>query len=306
VQRISVVRLESNDPVCTSCNNITDGGQIGNDQSGCAPFNPGDLTNITAASGGNGTIEYRWAASISGTAPQGFDDPNWTVINTADQIVYKPGTINQTTYYVRFSRRSGCEEWTGMSNVVEVEVLGDDISAEFEVLNDPICSGSVLDLAAFDVGTNAAYDWYFFNGPSTSSTFRGSRSGQEVNFTFTSGGEKLVRLSVTNSYGCSAIIDQVITVLDEGNPACANNLIQNNLELRLALNPDDEVMLDWKATNEPGGAVYEIEHSLDGINFEVIGTNDSGSKSGNAMLYDYIDDMVSFGVNYYRVKQILT
>ncbi|MFT7450367.1 MAG: hypothetical protein ACI9VN_001084 [Patescibacteria group bacterium] len=297
--------LGNNDPACSSCSNITDGGQIGNDQSGCAPFNPGDLTNITAPSGGNGTIEYRWAASISGTAPQGFDDPNWTVINIADQIIYKPGTINQTTYYIRFSKRSGCEEWTGMSNFVEVEVMGDDITAEFEVLSDPICSGSVLYLAAFDVGTNAAYDWYFFNGPSTNSTFIGGRSGQEVNFTFTSGGEKLVRLSVTNSFGCSAIIDQIITVLAEGDPACANNLVQNNLELRLALNPDDEVMLDWKATNEPGGAIYEVEHSLDGINFDIIGSNDSGSKSGNAMLYEYVDDMVSFGLNYYRVKQVL-
>ncbi|MFK7808442.1 MAG: SdrD B-like domain-containing protein, partial [Saprospiraceae bacterium] len=299
--------LPTNDPACSNCNNITAGGQIGTDQSGCAPFNPGDLTNIIAPSGGNGSVEYRWAASITSTTPTGFDDPNWTVIPNADEIVYKPGTINQTTYYVRFSKRSGCDEWTGVSNVVTVEVLGQDITAEFEVLSDPICAGTTIDLAAFDIGENAGYDWYFFNGPSASNTYMGSRNGQEVSFLFTSSGEKLVRLSVVNSTGCSAIVDKIITILEEDHPDCVDNLVQNDFDLRLKLNADDEVVLDWKVNNEPAGAVYEIEHSLDGVDFDIIGSaNGDGEKSGNAMLYEYIDDMASFGMNYYRIKQITT
>jgi hypothetical protein len=297
--------LASNDPACSSCSNVTNGGQIGSNQSGCAPFNPGNLTNISSPSGGNGTLEYRWAASITGLTPQGINDPNWTVITGADQIVYKPGTINQTTYYVRFSKRSGCDIWAGISNVVKVEVLGQDITANFEVLNDFICAGTSIDFAAFDIGNLASYDWYFFNGPSTSSTYMGSRDGQEISFTFTSPGVKLIRLSVVNSFGCSAIIDQTITVLDQTHPDCANNLVNNSFELYVRLNEADEVVLDWTAISEPSGASYMIEHSSNGVDFEIIGSaNGNGVRTGNTMAYTYIDDMATFGVNYYRIRQI--
>ncbi len=64
------------------------------------------------------------------------------------------------------------------------------------------------------------------------------------------------------------------------------------------------VALKWSASAAKSGAVYFIEHSQNGKDFETIGqVNDHGTigLSGN---YSFLHNTPSFGQNFYRIKQV--
>jgi hypothetical protein len=101
----------------TSCDNVTNGGVIAGNETGCAnpTFDPSIITNVSLPTGGTGDIEYMWMKTTV--------DPNqpvstWTPIAGSNSPEYDPGPITQTTWYTRCSRRSGCTEYSGESNIV--------------------------------------------------------------------------------------------------------------------------------------------------------------------------------------------
>lgn len=116
------------------CDNVTDGGSIGFDQSGCAPYTADVLQNVVSPSGGTGELEYLWFGSFVG----GFFDPaspDWFPLSNSNTADYDPGTVTQTTFYIRCSRRAGCDEYTGETNILEIEVL---TTPQLEVESDNI------------------------------------------------------------------------------------------------------------------------------------------------------------------------
>jgi hypothetical protein len=113
---------ESNDCTvtinCTTCNNLTSGGTIGSNQSGCSGFDPDAFTNIASPSGGSGALEIIWMYWNAST--------NWnmTVINGATGLTYDPGMITEDTYFRRCARRQGCSNYDGESNDVFIDITG--------------------------------------------------------------------------------------------------------------------------------------------------------------------------------------
>jgi hypothetical protein len=107
---ILIIAIFCSQESAAQCDNVTSGGTIGTDQSGCNSFNPANITNITFPSGGTGTIEYQWQLSTDGVS--------WTDISGATIQNYDPTTIFFTRYYKRLSRRSGCTAYDGISNTV--------------------------------------------------------------------------------------------------------------------------------------------------------------------------------------------
>ena len=104
------------------CDNVTDGGTIGNDQVGCqAPFDPAPLVNLTLPTGGTNVLQYQWIFSIAGT-PYFPGSPDWAIIPGAVQAGYDPGPVSQTTYFIRLSRRHGCSDYDGVSNMVTITI----------------------------------------------------------------------------------------------------------------------------------------------------------------------------------------
>jgi hypothetical protein len=109
-------------PDCPFCDPLTAGGVIEGDESRCGPYNPSPITNLELPEGGTGDIEYMWLSSTDDCML--FDISNR--IFGADGPDYDPPTINQTTYYQRWSRRADCPMWTlGQSNCIVKEVLTD-------------------------------------------------------------------------------------------------------------------------------------------------------------------------------------
>jgi gliding motility-associated-like protein len=89
-------------------------GAIGTSQSICsgAAIN---LTEVTAASGGNGTYSYTWKSSTIGTS-SGFSDISGATSNT-----YGTSGITSTTYFVREVKSGSCTAQIG--NPVTITVL---------------------------------------------------------------------------------------------------------------------------------------------------------------------------------------
>ncbi len=90
-------------------------------------------------------------------------------------------------------------------------VLACDVTAAFTTQQE-FCEDELAQFTAEDAGPGATYEWVFFNGPSNTSTFIGTRSGYDVPFRFTSPGEKFVKLLVTLPNGCQAIEERVLSV----------------------------------------------------------------------------------------------
>ncbi len=98
------------------CDNITDGGQIGYDESECQTYNPAEIVNLQLPSGGTGQIEYVWLKSTTGCP----DNPNQAIPNS-NSPTYDPEPINQTTWFLRCARRAGCDVYIE-SNCIKKEV----------------------------------------------------------------------------------------------------------------------------------------------------------------------------------------
>jgi len=140
------------------CDNLTDGGIISGDESGCnSPiFDPSPILSTAPASGGSGTIEYLWMKTTG--------DPNspfntWQIIPGADGATYDPTPITETTYFGRCSRRSGCTEYIGETNFVVKSISCCDINAAISPLNSAICTKEPLSLAVTGNGTGFTYLW---------------------------------------------------------------------------------------------------------------------------------------------------
>ncbi len=79
---------------------------------------PSRITNSRSASGGNGTITYRWESNIN-TYTSGWSD------TYATGETYQPSRLTKTTYFRRVAT-SGSQ--TAYSNVVVVNVIGSPLS----------------------------------------------------------------------------------------------------------------------------------------------------------------------------------
>lgn len=199
-----------------ACCNVTAAGTIGNGQSNCGPFDPSEITNVQSPSGGLGTIEYIWLSSNVNVANTS-GNPYWSTIAGSNSATYDPGMINQTTYYIRCSRRSGCSAWVGESNIIAMVVNPQPI-ATISSMSDVSCFNGA-DGSATVVGSNGTapytYSWTPTGGTNSQAT--GLAAGT-------------YNVTITDANGCNANTSVQITepsdlVLSgtESDVTCANN-----------------------------------------------------------------------------------
>jgi hypothetical protein len=130
-----------------TCSNVTNGGQIGSNQTSClATYDPAPITNTTLPTGGTGNLEYMWLKSTTTCiAPNGSNDSEWEQISGANASSFDPGPLYQNTCYLRCSRRAGCTNWDGESNVVSVTVSGPavQIASPITLVKDRVITNEV-------------------------------------------------------------------------------------------------------------------------------------------------------------------
>lgn len=109
----------------TFCDNVTDGGHIGDDEVLCDGNNdPAEIISNTDASGGSGgAIEYVWLKNTTTSTPPTTTNMNgWVEIPNTNSPNYDPASISETTWFIRCARRNGCGIYLGESNIIEKTV----------------------------------------------------------------------------------------------------------------------------------------------------------------------------------------
>lgn len=103
------------------CNNAIDGGMIGADEILCeGNITATTIDNISEATGGNGALEYSWMKNTTtGEWSEDNSDNGWIIILGATNSYYNPGDLDETTWFVRCAKRSGCNTFVAKSNVIE-------------------------------------------------------------------------------------------------------------------------------------------------------------------------------------------
>jgi SdrD B-like domain/Ig-like domain CHU_C associated/HYR domain len=164
----------------TCCSNVTAGGTIAANQSGCSGFDPEAFTSVASPTGGTGALEYVWLRSTTATTLTSANQSEWFAIAGATGATYDAGPLTKTTAYIRCSRRAGCSDYVGESNIIIVTINtncgGKDpicISRKTPILNNVLC-GSTTNYGLFfsDLKGNVA----------TPSTLYSVKSGELTEF----------------------------------------------------------------------------------------------------------------------------
>jgi|GEM_PF-1830490 len=166
------------------CCNVTDAGEIGNEQENCGGFDPQAITSLALPSGGIGTIEYVWLEREPGQA--------FSVIAGANGPTYDPGYISTTMEYRRCSRRNGCTSYIGESNWVVMTVL-DPATVAVTATNGDCSNGN---LGSATASGASSYEW---STGATTATINGLAAG-----TYT--------VTATNTDGCTATAEATVSV----------------------------------------------------------------------------------------------
>ncbi len=96
--------------------------------------------------------------------------------------------------------------------------------------------------------------------------------------------------------GCQSLED---TVTFGGRP-----LPLRLLEFTARLFEKNKGRLEWRVIESQSGIRYEVEQSFDGSNFTLLATVLSRGQVNEEKRYEAIDDALSPGMNYYRIKEI--
>jgi hypothetical protein len=67
--------------------------------------------------------------------------------------------------------------------------------------------------------------------------------------------------------------------------------------------PNDNSFLNWETSTELNNDYFSVYRSIDGVQFDLIGTIDGQGNSNQATHYQFIDILPRYGVNYYMLKQ---
>lgn len=270
------------------CDNVTDGGLVGYDEDLCGlGADPAPIVNLTSPTGGFGNIEYMWLYSYI-PIYNGAGDPNWTPIPNSNASVYDPGPLLQSTYYIRCSRRTGCTEYPGESNIVSKVIQPYPLT---QIIDEPgtLCENEGGRFEAAVAGGGATYAWEFGGGatPATATT-------RVVNgVTWATQGVKTVTLTVTR-FDCSFSVSTTVVV---------NNCFQPLIiidDLDAVLN-GERVELSWRADANINEVIYFVQRSEDGVNYENIGAlSPQHALPGGG--YEFSDLNPKLGDNIYRIK----
>ncbi len=212
------------------CINPTNGGTIGNDQTGCGSFTPSALTSLVLPTGQSGTLEFKWQLSTTSSS-SGFSD-----IAGSNTASYSPGILSQTTWYKRIARVDCMTDWTGSveSNVVEITVNTPLlVTITVTPSANPVCAGSNVTFTANPTheGLSPVYQWYVNGvgvGANLSTYSYIPLNGDIVSCTLTSS-EPCTSGNPASSIPVQMVVNTVfpvsVTVNTTQNPVCSGTTV---------------------------------------------------------------------------------
>ena len=210
------------------------------------------LTDLTQSSAGNATTGWNW----------NFGDPNSGVNNISaqqnPQHLFSGAGIYNVTLTVENS--VGCIGTTTLAITVSPKP-----TLDFQVLE--ACLGTPVIFAADSIVTNisevASYTWNFGDGTPVSTL-------AEPEHLYSTPGEYIVSLSITNILDCSSSIShtQTIHALPVAQFLSSGNCVGNSMQFKdISYNPDGEAIVAW-AWDFGVGAVTNDTSSMQNPTFK--------------------------------------
>ncbi len=221
---------------------------------------------------------YQWQESTDYTF-------SWTNIAGANSPGYSPPALFQTTYFRRIVSGDYCTH--SDSNLAIIVSGGPNI---FPTIT---CAGSTVTFFANAVGGSGSntYEW---SGP----------------LAFYSTAQDPMLTSATNAnngyYSCTVTASNVckntkVLYLDFN--SCTYSVVLSVALLNFNAEKSGATStLTWQTANEHKSEAFIIERSLDGTQWETIGSVDANGTSSKIIGYKFIDKNPVIGINYYRLK----
>jgi SdrD B-like domain/SprB repeat/Secretion system C-terminal sorting domain len=277
------------------CDNVIDGGLVGpKSQILCGPGVAGTINNLALPTGGNANspIEYVWLKSTVGPnyVP---GSTNWTPIPGTNSPSYAPGFLTQTTWFIRCSRRKGCDAYPAESNIVVVYVNPAPTAKIATYPTTDICTLVMNTFTATNAGAGSTYQWNFGQG----SVPQNGQGLSVANVMYNSPGQKTVTLNVTKD-GCDASTSVTVNVIIC--PGASSKVAITSINATAVQN--QRVDVSWETADPTLDNVFVVERSKDGVKWESVGNLDA--KNFNVLPYTFVDKKPSIGVNQYRVKHV--
>ena len=270
------------------CDNVTDGGLVGYNEDLCGlGADPSPIISLAPPTGGFGDVEYLWLYSYI-PIYNGPGDPNWTPIPNSNSPSYDPGPLLQSTYYIRCSRRQGCTEYPGESNIISKVVQPYPLT---QIIDEPgtLCENEAGRFEAAIAGGGASYEWDFGTGASPQSANTRVVDG----VSWAAQGIKTVTLTVTR-FDCSLSVSTSVTVNNCFQPL----IVVKDLE---AVVDAQRIDLAWRAEANFDEVIYFVQRSEDGVHFENIGAlSPLHALPGGG--FEFTDLQPRLGDNFYRIK----
>ncbi len=268
--------IDSLDPFC-NCANTTNGGIISGNEISCTNYNPGIISNVSAASGNAGTIQYQWEYSNNNI--------NWVQISGATSLTYDPGFIYQTTYFKRKSKISTCGYWGATSNTVtkqdfsfdnfQVLTLGDVNFNGSTHVHGPLAAGGNLNINSAGAKVEVNMDnigTYIFPGDGSVSTGLMIRGG--VNF---------------SSGFLGVLSNRYIHIGNSANLASSDNGTNSSTRVfPFGTNYDHSLRIETTIDQTPLPAVFQtVGYDFDNL-FSYFNSNSNslGARTNNVQLYN--------------------
>ncbi|HLO52977.1 MAG TPA: Ig-like domain-containing protein [Saprospiraceae bacterium] len=268
--------IDSLDPFC-NCANTTNGGIISGNEISCTNYNPGIISNVSAASGNAGTIQYQWEYSNNNI--------NWVQISGATSLTYDPGFIYQTTYFRRKSKISTCGYWGATSNTVtkqdfsfdnfQVLTLGDVNFNGSTHVHGPLAAGGNLNINSAGAKVEVNMDnigTYIFPGDGSVSTGLMIRGG--VNF---------------SSGYLGVLSNRYIHIGNSANLASSDNGTNSSTRVfPFGTNYDHSLRIETTIDQTPLPAVFQtVGYDFDNLfSYFNANSNSLGARTNNVQLYN--------------------
>ncbi len=202
----------ANSGIPSICCNITNAGIISGTQSNCGPFDPGAISNALFAVGGVGNLEYVWLQSLV-NVPNLQGNPHWSMIPGSNSPSYDPGTLTQTTYFIRCARTSTCNFFAGESNIIEVTV-NPEVSVTLTSSQNVLCYGGANGgISILATGTQPiSYLW----------------SNGDTNRNLTNIGAGTYTLTVTDANSCT---DEIQAIIQEPTVLIGSSMVNTSVSI---------------------------------------------------------------------------
>ena len=145
-----------------------------------------------------------------------------------------------------------------------------------------------------------AFSYNINNGPDLSASTTGGQSTAIVNQPTTTEGTFVYSLKiVTDSQGCTFTPSPAQSATVTITPPLPVTLVDFT-----ASKSEKSVLLQWKTTLETNSEKFDIEHSQDGKNWNMVGTRQSKGESTVMVKYSFTHNEPAPGENLYRLKMI--